>query len=446
MGVGHDAVPTAAGTAVLRVDVALELAHVVGLQSHGLHVVAGVVLERVELAELVVLDQEVDEDPLSTAPGAFEPLPVRALVGQRVGCRPVLERRPADRVMCADRRAGAGDVLQHGACALSLLVVGAVLEGSSDAVGVPRPPAVHVAAEELERHAVRVPVQIAAHFLVGGRAAEGLARDVHVDLGPRLATGPQRKREGCAGRGDGELAGRADREAPLHAREREDEGRPGRLHGPVGVLRRVGRSDDARWDEGPDESLARVPHQIAAEVGGLEVERLGCGRVRGGRGVLVPRTHDPLAVLGRLQCVATTGHRVLVLGHVRVRTQLGALRRHEIRVGLGPLLAHRVGVRERLGRRGGVLGLIGERCTGDRVLEVRGGLAVELLRPGDVRREGRHRHGESRHRHGDGPEMSVSPQVAHGAPLVARRSQRFTGDGGHGRQNGRPRALVELAP
>ena len=57
------------------------------------------VLERVELAQLVVLDQQVHEDPLAAAPGALEPPVVGALVGQRVRRRPVLERRPADRVV-----------------------------------------------------------------------------------------------------------------------------------------------------------------------------------------------------------------------------------------------------------------------------------------------------------------------------------------------------------
>ena len=99
VGVGDDAVPALAGAAVLRVDVALELAHVLGLQRDRLHVVAGVVLDRVELAELVVLDEQVREDPQAAAPGALHPLVVGALVGQRVRRRPVLEGRPADRVV-----------------------------------------------------------------------------------------------------------------------------------------------------------------------------------------------------------------------------------------------------------------------------------------------------------------------------------------------------------
>src|SRR3712207_9256016 len=54
---------------------------------------------RVEHAELVVLDQQVHEDPLPAAPRALQPPVVGALVGQRLRRRPVLERRPADGVV-----------------------------------------------------------------------------------------------------------------------------------------------------------------------------------------------------------------------------------------------------------------------------------------------------------------------------------------------------------
>src|SRR3546814_6672816 len=50
-GAGDDAIPALAWAAVLRVDVALEQAHVLGLQLGGLHVVAGVPLQRIDLAD-----------------------------------------------------------------------------------------------------------------------------------------------------------------------------------------------------------------------------------------------------------------------------------------------------------------------------------------------------------------------------------------------------------
>ena len=102
----HDPVEALAGTAELGVDVVLQLVHVLRLQADRVHVVAGVVLDRVELAELVVLDEQVDEDPLPAAPRALEPAVVGALVGQRLRRRPVLERRPADRVVGRARRTG----------------------------------------------------------------------------------------------------------------------------------------------------------------------------------------------------------------------------------------------------------------------------------------------------------------------------------------------------
>ena len=122
----HDPVEALAGPAALGVDVVLHRVHVLRLQAHGVHVVAGVVLDRVELAELVVLDEQVHEDPLAAAPGALEPLVVGALVGQRLRRRPVLERRPADRVVGGSARE---QRLERGAVAAGGGVVGAVTAG-----------------------------------------------------------------------------------------------------------------------------------------------------------------------------------------------------------------------------------------------------------------------------------------------------------------------------
>ena len=133
------------------------------------HVVAGVPLQRVELAELVVLDEQVDEHPLAAAPRALEPLPVGALVGQRLRRRPVLERRPADRVVrraCRDSTDSSTAAVAAGrGCGR-----GSRRSAYGDAVLVPRLAAVHLAAEELEGHPVGVRVDVPAHLLDVGDA------------------------------------------------------------------------------------------------------------------------------------------------------------------------------------------------------------------------------------------------------------------------------------
>src|SRR3546814_3871281 len=71
-----DAIPALAWAAVLRVDVALEQAHVLGLQLGGLHVVAGVPLQRIDLAQLAVLRSEerrVGKECVSTCRSRWSP-------------------------------------------------------------------------------------------------------------------------------------------------------------------------------------------------------------------------------------------------------------------------------------------------------------------------------------------------------------------------------------
>ena len=65
--VGHDPEPALARAALLRVDVALQRAQVLGLQAHAVHLVAGVAPVRIQRAQRVVLDEEVHEDPLAAA-------------------------------------------------------------------------------------------------------------------------------------------------------------------------------------------------------------------------------------------------------------------------------------------------------------------------------------------------------------------------------------------
>ena len=96
--------------------------------------------------------------------------------------RPVLEDRPAARVVGADRVAVGERVLADRADAVRP-VVGAVLQRGGDAVGRPRAPAVDAAAEELEGHHVHVGVDHARDLAEGGGAAGRVAGHVGLGLG-----------------------------------------------------------------------------------------------------------------------------------------------------------------------------------------------------------------------------------------------------------------------
>ena len=201
-----------ARTAELRVDVVDEPVEVLRLLAGAGHLVAGVLLEGVELAQRAVLDEVGHHDPHAAAPGPLEPLPVAALVGQRLRARPAGERGPAVGAVGADRAARGEEVLERGAGAVRL-VVGAVPQGHRDAVGAPRPPAVEAAAEEVEGADVDVVVEEAAHRRARARARERRAGRVDLDLGERRA----------ALRGDEREHGRRARPAPAPGARR---GRP----------------------------------------------------------------------------------------------------------------------------------------------------------------------------------------------------------------------------
>ena len=114
------------GPAVLGVDVVHELVDVLVLQAHRVHLVARVLLERIDLAEDLVLHEQVHEHPQAAHVGPLDPLVVALLVGQRGVVGPVLERRPADRVVAAGGVA-VEHVLEHRAAAVRGGVVDAVL-------------------------------------------------------------------------------------------------------------------------------------------------------------------------------------------------------------------------------------------------------------------------------------------------------------------------------
>jgi hypothetical protein len=306
---------------VLGVDVVLELTDPARLEPHAVHLVARVLLVRIEGAEHLVVDQQVHEDPLAAAPGALDPPVVGLLVGERVVVRPVLQRRPAARVVGADGVAVGDRVLADGAEAVGL-VVRAVDQRARRPVRMPRTAAVDPAAEELEGHHVHVGVEEAGDLAERGGAPRGLADGVDVGLGVDGATVGRLEREA------GGVAGLAQQERPAVAggqdavprRERDRERAAARVvDAPVGLLaRRRGALDPLAAADGQrrelrhdallperEEVAAAAIEQVAAERGGLHAEALGAGRSGGRRAVAAVAGLDDVAVeLHRLQRVA----------------------------------------------------------------------------------------------------------------------------------------------
>src|SRR5664279_5817831 len=84
-----------------------------------------------------------------------------------------------------------------------------------DAVRVPRPTAVHLAAEELEGHAVGVRVHVTADLRDVRRATKWAAADVGPHLGPLRTPRGAVQAEPLGGRGHHEVAGGIGRKAPV---------------------------------------------------------------------------------------------------------------------------------------------------------------------------------------------------------------------------------------
>ena len=74
--VGDDPEPALARAAGLGVDVVLQLADPPRLEAHGVHLVAAVALERVELAQPLVVDEQVHETAQPAPPRPLQPLVV----------------------------------------------------------------------------------------------------------------------------------------------------------------------------------------------------------------------------------------------------------------------------------------------------------------------------------------------------------------------------------
>ena len=268
-------------------------------------------------------------------------------MGQRVGSRPVLERRPADRVVAG---LAGEDRLEHRAVALGLGVVVAVDEGVRRAVPVPRLAAVDAATEELEGHPVGVGVDVAAHLLERRGAGERRSGDADVCLGVARAARRRAQRETARLVAGGESAARRGEPASVGEPERESAVASG--GGPVGVLGRL-----VGQPVGAHERLVAGEEEVGAEVGGLEADRLAGHRV------------------------AAAGHGVPVPGHRLSRlTDRGG---GQLRVGRAAVLGDvgRVGAPLR-GRRRILGGLAEDTRPGDGVL----GGAVGADRDGDVLR------------------------------------------------------------
>jgi hypothetical protein len=120
-------------------------------------------------------------------------------MGHRVVRRPVLERRPADRVVLAVT--AVGDVVEDRERAVGI-VLGAVLEGVGDPFLGEGLAADEPAAEGLVGEQVVVRVDEAPYLPLGVGSLEGLARDIDLGVrsGPRHRVPPVRLGRGT-GRG-----------------------------------------------------------------------------------------------------------------------------------------------------------------------------------------------------------------------------------------------------
>ena len=193
--VGHDAQEPLARAAVLGVDVVLQLVQALALQLRALHLVARVHAARLQVAQHVVVHQQRDHHPQARSPRALDPLPVRALVGQRVGAGPVLEGGVAHRILVRDGAAEVEQVLQRRAGPAGAAVLAAVGQRVGDAQGAERLAAVELAADELVRGQVAVGVKGAGDLAQPGRALERRALGAGGGLGEARAHAGAHERE-----------------------------------------------------------------------------------------------------------------------------------------------------------------------------------------------------------------------------------------------------------
>ncbi|PRD38300.1 UNVERIFIED_CONTAM: hypothetical protein NCL1_03576 [Trichonephila clavipes] len=305
---GDETEPALARATLLGVNVVLQRTHHLGLLVDRVHFIAVVRLQLeqgVDRAQHLVLHQLVDHDAQTGLPGAFYPLVVHALVGQRMRSRPAGEGRPALVVVLA-QRVVAVEVADQVEAAAGTVDVLAVLERVSDTETVERR-AVLGAAEEVGGADVHVGIGEAQHLAIAG-AAEGLALGVDGDFRIRRATLGEREAEhrrlvgehqGTALRSHGQrLAGsQLEREPAL----------PGSLHDPVAAVgRRRGRADLAA--DGGHQAAVTRHDQVAAERGRLHEQGFGARRGGGIGGVAAVLGLGDVAGVGGLHDIAVIGH------------------------------------------------------------------------------------------------------------------------------------------
>ena len=174
----HDAEPAAPRTAVLRVDVVLQLVGTLRLQPHILHDVAVVALERIDLTEDLVMCDVVDENLLAREEGALDPAVIGLVVHQGVVARPLVVAGPADRLVRAEGVVG-GHHLQDAERAFRAVVDGAIAHGVIDAEGVEIAAVVDATADELVGSDVGVVIDPAVDGV--GIALPVRARPARVD-------------------------------------------------------------------------------------------------------------------------------------------------------------------------------------------------------------------------------------------------------------------------
>src|SRR6185295_12150300 len=124
-------------------------------QPQTVHVSAGIFLQPVDLAERAILHEIRDENAKTAAPRAFDALPVRALVRERIPPGPAVEIGPPFGGMVAKQVSGGEKVLGEGERAVEV-VIGAVRQGVRGAVPAPGPSAVEQSTQKLESGDVNV--------------------------------------------------------------------------------------------------------------------------------------------------------------------------------------------------------------------------------------------------------------------------------------------------
>ena len=155
--IGDDLEEAPARTAGDRVGVALQFADVVEPAAHRRHLVAVGLAHGLQRAQHAVLVDAHDHQPQPGHPRPLHPAPIRPLVGQ-VRRLPLGQRRIAARVVRIHGRPVVEEVLERRRRSRRPLDRRAVGQRRRDPVRMPRPPAVELPAEVLERHPVHVAV------------------------------------------------------------------------------------------------------------------------------------------------------------------------------------------------------------------------------------------------------------------------------------------------